>query len=130
MPIFNYSNLFNRDTKLYTSTGTFSVSFLIVTLPMLLLSLFAFFILSLILNINMFNFLAAKWNWRYLLWSIILGGGSGLGLYYIKFSGYRLYEYLLAYLRPKKVYNNRTDKRKRLFNFDNRNVDTIIEEIL
>ena len=38
-------------------------------------------------------------------------------MWYIQFAGYRLYQYLLAYIKPKKVYSN--DFRLREYKFSN-----------
>jgi hypothetical protein len=57
-----------------------------------------------------------------------LGIGIGYGLYNIKFAGYRLYEYLFAYLRPKKVYMN--DWKHTEFKLTNITISGFIRHIL
>ncbi|MBQ8218160.1 MAG: hypothetical protein IJZ79_02540 [Bacilli bacterium] len=111
MIIYNYSSLQKRDTKIYNVggyniAGGFSVEFLKVVGPVALAIIAVGFLLSLPFGISFFNPFSANFvTWYTVLW-LILGIGTGCGLWYIQFAGYRLYQYLGAYFKPKKVYMN------------------------
>lgn len=111
MVLYNYSGLKQRDTKLYNIggyniAGGFSVNFLTVTGPVLILFIILGWLIGLIFNISFFNPFADNFNWVFTVVFIALGIAVGLGLYKIQFAGYRLYQYLMAYFKPKKVYTN------------------------
>jgi hypothetical protein len=111
MYLFNYTSLKTRDTKIYNIGGTgiaggLSIEFLKVVAPMAIVGILVGTILGLPFRINFFNPFSENFHaWWTIMW-LVLGIGSGLGLWYIQFAGYRLYEYLIAYLKPKKVYMN------------------------
>lgn len=111
MILHNYSSLQKRDTKIYNVggyniAGGFSVEFLKVVAPVLIVTIIAGFILSLFLGISFFNPFSDNFKLPYTLITIGIGIALGCALWYIQFAGYRLYEYLGAYLKPKKVYVN------------------------
>lgn len=111
MYLFNYTSLKTRDTKIYNIGGTsiaggLSIEFLKVVGPMAIVGILVGTILGLPFGINFFNPFSENFHaWWTIMW-LVLGIGSGLGLWYIQFAGYRLYQYLIAYLKPKKVYMN------------------------
>ena len=111
MKLFNYSGLKSRDTKIYNIggyniAGGFSVNFLTVTGPALLVFIIIGWLLSYVFGLSFFNPFAENFSAVYTLSFIIVGILVGLGLYKIQFAGYRLYQYLGAYFKPKKVYTN------------------------
>ena len=111
MLLYNYSTLRNRDTKIYNiggynMAGGFSVEFLKIVAPVAIGILLIGFLLSYVFNVSMFNPFNKNFSLMYLIVFLGLGIGAGCALWFIKFSGYRLYQYLYAYLKPKKVYSN------------------------
>lgn len=111
MILYNYSSLRSRDTKIYNiggynMAGGLSIEFLKIVAPVTLAIIAVGFILSLFFGISFFNPFSENFvAWYTIIWSG-LGIGAGCALWFIQFAGYRLYEYLLAYLKPKKVYSN------------------------
>lgn len=111
MILYNYSSLRNRDTKIYNiggynMAGGLSIEFLKVVAPVAGIFIAVGAVLSLLLGFSFFNPLSANFHaWYTIIW-LALGIGIGCGLWFIQFSGYRLYEYLIAYFKPKKVYSN------------------------
>lgn len=138
--LFDYSNLIKRDTKIYSIGGVgipggLSINFAKVVFPVAIVVIFLGYLLSLLLGLNMFNFMDGltgirEWHWKYLITCVIIGVLTGLGLWNINVGGYRLYQYLLAYFRPKKVYTNNSDVRNREFKFHNITIKTIIRQEL
>lgn len=111
MIVFNYSSLQKRDTKIYNIggyniAGGFSVEFLKVVGPVALAIILVGLIISIPFGIDFINPLSKNFVAGYTVTWLILGIGIGCGLWYIQFSGYRLYQYLVAYFKPKKVYMN------------------------
>lgn len=122
MILYNYSSLKKRDTKIYDvggykMAGGFSVEFLKVTGPVALIIIAIGFVLSLVFGINFFNPFDETFQLWYTLTFLVVGIAVGCGMWYIQFAGYRLYQYLLAYIKPKKVYSN--DFRLREYKFSN-----------
>lgn len=122
MILYNYSSLKKRDTKIYDvggykMAGGFSVEFLKVTGPVALIIIAIGFVLSLVFGISFFNPFDETFQLWYTLTFLIVGIAVGCGMWYIQFAGYRLYQYLLAYIKPKKVYSN--DFRLREYKFSN-----------
>ncbi len=111
MYLFNYTSLKQRDTKIYniggkSISGGISIDFLKVTAPVAIGIILIGVIIGAPFGINFINPWSPGFHaWWTIMW-LILGIGVGLGLWYIQFAGYRLYEYLIAYLKPKKVYQN------------------------
>ena len=133
MIIYNYSSLQKRDTKIYNVggyniAGGFSVDFLTVVGPVFLVINFVGFLLSLLLRINFFNPFGENFIAGYTATFVVLGIAIGCGLWYIPISGYRLYQYLIAYLKPKKVYVN--DFRRTNFNLTNVKIKAFVKNIL
>ena len=111
MILWNYSGLKSRDTKIYSVggyniAGGFSVSFLAVLAPVTIVFLIVGGLLGMLFNISMINPLADNFSLTWLMVWLIPGMLIGYGLYRIQFKGYRLYQYILAYIKPKKVYSN------------------------
>lgn len=122
MILYNYSSLKKRDTKIYDvggykMAGGFSVEFLKVTGPVALIIIAIGFVLSLVFGISFFNPFDETFQLWYTLTFLIVGIAVGCGMWYIQFAGYRLYQYLLAYIKPKKVYSN--DFKLREYKFSN-----------
>lgn len=118
MRVFNFSGLRSRDKKIYSfggakisSTGI-STNFLKIVTPVAGVFLLLGIIIQTILGKNFFNPFGPDFSMTYVV--IFLGGGIGLGcaLWYIKLESYRLYEYLLAYFRPKKTMHNLNTRNK------------------
>ena len=75
----------------------------------------------------MYNFLGGNWNSTYLIVWLGFGVGVGMALLYINVGGYKLYQYLLAYLTPKKVYTNINREEHKKYNI---RIESIIKEEL
>ena len=108
MIVYNYTSLKKRETKIYNIggyniAGGIGTDFLIVLGPCVLVAIVLGCIISIPFGISFFT----------LFW-LILGISVGLLLWYVQFGGYKLYQYLGAYFRPKKVYqcNWRKTERK------------------
>lgn len=111
MIIYNYSSLQKRDTKIYNiggyqMAGGFSVEFLKVVAPVAIAIIAVGAILGIPFGVNFINPFSPNFHAWYTIMFLILGIGAGCGLWYIQFAGYRLYQYLAAYFKPKKVYMN------------------------
>lgn len=111
MRLYNYTALKSRDTKLYNIggyniTGGLSIEFLKVVLPVVIVFILLGYFISIPFGISFFNPLSANFSAKYTIIWLALGIGIGCALWYIQFSGYRLYQYLIAYFKPKKVYTN------------------------
>lgn len=133
MILYNYSSLQKRDTKIYNVggynlAGGFSVEFLKVVGPAALIVTLLGAILSIPFGISFFNPFSEKFIWQFTVFFILLGIGIGCGLWYIQFSGYRLYQYLGAYFKPKKVYMN--DFRHTEFQLTNFKIKAFVKNIL
>jgi len=133
MILYNYSSLQKRDTKIYNVggyniAGGFSVEFLKVTGPVALIIVGVGFLLSLVFGISFFNPFAENFVWQYTVLWLALGIGAGCALWYIQFAGYRLYQYLAAYFKPKKVYMN--DFKHTEFKLTNIKIKAFVKNIL
>ena len=112
MPLWNYSSLRRREKKIYSLAGTqisstgISVSFLKIVAPFAIFTALIGIIICVILQKNLMFPLDKDFNFTFTIISIGSGTGVGLALWYIKVQTYRLYEYLIAYLRPKYTYHN------------------------
>lgn len=108
--IYNYSRLMKRERRIYNAgfqiSGGVSVNFFKIWLPMSIGVFIIGWFISLIFKINMLNVLGENFNANYLIFWIVLSIGISSALYLFEFAGYKLYEYLYAYLRPKKVITN------------------------
>lgn len=111
MILYNFSSLKTRDKKVYSIGGThvsdtgISTSFLKVVGPAAAVILTLSIIICVILKKNFFNPLGPNFSFSYVIITLALGIGIGCALWYIKIEQYRLYEYLFAYLKPKKMYH-------------------------
>lgn len=111
MILYNYSSLSQRDTKIYDIggyqiPGGFSINFLKVVGPVFLVINIIGAIIGAIFRISYLNPFSDRFIPAYTITWLILGIAIGCGLWYIQFAGYRLYQYLIAYFKPKKVYTN------------------------
>ena len=111
MILYNYSSLQKRDTKIYNVggydiAGGFSIEFLKVVGPAFLAIFGVGAVIGLLFRVNFYNPFGAHFSLPYLMVWLILGLAVSLSLWYIQFAGYRLYEYLLAYFKPKRIYMN------------------------
>lgn len=132
MILYNYSSLKKRDTKLYNVggyniAGGFSVAFLKVVAPVFLIGIVIGVILGLPFGINFFNPFSEHFVWQWTVFWLVIGILVGCGLWYIQFAGYRLYQYLIAYFKPKKVYIN--DNRNTEFKLTNITIKTFVKSI-
>lgn len=133
--LYNYSNLQKRDQKIYSIagyglSGGMSVNFAKVVVPIALIIIIIGLIIGSIFGVNAINPFGGNWNWRFLVFIVILGNVVGLALWNIQFSGYRLYQYLIAYIKPKKVYTNEPNISKREFKLHNFTIKATIKNIL
>ena len=141
MYLFNYSSLKQRDTKIYdiggkSISGGLSIDFLKVTLrgnaQRVISSVHPFCekyksLLGIPFGISVIPLTANFKLWWLVIW-LALGIGVGLGLWYIQFAGYRLYQYLIAYLKPKKVYMN--DWKTTEFHLTDVSIKSMVKKIL
>lgn len=111
MRLYNYSSLRTRESKLYNVggyniAGGMSIEFLKVVGPMALVGIILGCLIAIPFGISFFNPFSDKFIAGYTITWLVIGIGSGCALWYIQFAGYRLYQYLAAYFKPKKVYTN------------------------
>lgn len=111
MILYNYSSLQKRDTKIYNVggyniAGGFSVEFLKVVAPVAIGIIAIGAILGIPFGISFFNPFGGHFKPAWTIFWTAIGIGAGCALWYIQFAGYRLYQYLAAYFKPKKVYMN------------------------
>ena len=133
MKLYNYTSLKKRDTKIYNIggyniAGGLSINFLIVVAPVAIAFIVLGVIIGLPFGISFFNPLDENFHLAYTLTFVIVGVLAGMGLYKIQFAGYRLYQYLIAYLTPKKVYYN-GPKRALEYKMTNIKFNTFIKHI-
>lgn len=133
MILYNYSSLQKRDTKIYNVggyniAGGFSVEFLKVVGPAIIVCLILGGIISIPFGISFLNPFNESFIWQYTVFFLVLGIASGCALWYIQFAGYRLYQYLSAYFKPKKVYIN--DFKNTEFNLTNIKIKAFVKNIL
>lgn len=132
MYLFNYSSLKQRDTKIYdiggkSISGGLSIDFLKVTAPVAIAIFIVGALLGIPFGISVIPLTANFKLWWLVIW-LALGIGVGLGLWYIQFAGYRLYQYLIAYLKPKKVYMN--DWKTTEFHLTDVSIKAMVKKIL
>ena len=133
VPLYNYTSLKTEDTKIYdiggyNIPGGLSLAFTKVVAPVVVAFIAIGVIIGKIFHIPFINFLDPKFNLIYPLIWIGLGALFGFGLWYIQFQGYRLYQYLLAYIKPKKCYMN--DWRHTEVKLTNFKIKTLVRHIL
>lgn len=132
MKIYNYTSLQTRDTKIYSvggvnMAGGMSVEFLKVVGPVVIVVLLAGFIISIPFGISFFNPFSSKFVPAYTIIWLVLGIITGVGLWKIQFAGFRLYQYLAAYIKPKKVYGN--DFKHTVHSLTNVEIDAFVKNI-
>lgn len=133
MFVYNFSRLKQRDQKIYNIGGYnfangISFNFLMVVAPVAIILILLFFLLSLAFGLNYFNPMAENFSAKYTIITLALSIGAGCALWFIRVSTYRLYEYLLAYIKPKKSYTN--DFKLKEYKFTNVKIDSKIKHIL
>lgn len=133
MVLFNYSSLKNRDTKIYSIgghniAGGLSINWISVVGPAILVFIILGWLISIPFKINFFNPLGDNFVPAFTLIFLGLGIVCGCLLWYVQFSGYRLYQYLIAYFKPKKVYTNEFKTRE--YKFNKIKIDSMIKTIL
>ena len=133
VPLYNYTSLKTEDTKIYdiggyNIPGGLSLAFTKVVAPVVVAFIAVGVIIGKIFHIPFINFLDPKFNLIYPLIWIGLGALFGFGLWHIQFQGYRLYQYLIAYFKPKAVYHN--DFKHTRVKFTNVKIDAFVKNIL
>lgn len=133
MILYNYTSLKQRDTKIYNIggynlTGGISVNFLTVVGPAFLATVLIGALIGLPFGVNFINPFSAGFHGKYTFIWCALGIGIGCALWYVQFSGYRLYQYLIAYFKPKAVYHN--DFKHTRVKFTNVKIDAFVKNIL
>lgn len=111
MKMNNYTSVKNREQRLYELGGKkfssgISISMLQFVVPVSVGIIIIGAIIAKFMGIAFFNPFNPNFKVGYTLFWLALSIGTALALYNIPVTGYRLYEYLLAYLRPKKVYTS------------------------
>lgn len=134
---YNYTKLMKREKRIYNAgfeiPGGISYTVFKVCVPIFLVIVLIGWFISLFFNINMFNPLEDNFNLTYTLIIFVIGIGIAGSLYWIEFGGYRLYEYLIAYMRPKKVITNQESSdgkhiRNKVRNLTNIKYKTIVRK--
>ena len=132
MRVFNYTSLRTREAKIYDIAGYqiaggLSVEFLKVVAPVAIVIFAIGFFIGCILGISINPF---DDNFKLVYWLVFLALGIAAGcvLWYVQFAGYRLYQYLGAYFKPKKTYTN--DFKLTEYKFTDVKVNAIIKNIL
>ena len=133
MKLYNYTAIKQKETKIYDIGGYkmssgLSVDFLKIFLPIVGAFLIIGFLFSFLFNVSMFNPFSDSFSLGYLLFWLIFGCLIGGALWYVQFSGYRLYMYLLAYFRPKKTYS--TSFKTKQINLHNYKIKGFVKNIL
>jgi hypothetical protein len=132
MVLYNYTSLKTRDTKIYNVggyniAGGLSVEFMKVVGPCIIVFIILGCIISIPFGINFLNPLGDNFHPKFTVIMIGLGIAIGCGLWYIQFAGYRLYQYLGAYFKPKKVYMN--DFKHTIYKQNNLKYNTMVKNI-
>jgi len=119
MILYNYSGLKKRDNKIYSVAGTkvsttgISTSFLTVIGPSFLVWALLFIGITVAVGKgSVYIPLSPNFNLIYTIISLFGGIGVGCIFWYVKIETYRLYEYLIAYFKPKKTYHNLNTRNK------------------
>lgn len=118
MILYNYTSLKKRDKKVYSVAGAnisqtgISTSFLKVVAPCTLATTLVGVIICVLLNKNFFYPLGEDFSFPFVLFFIGSGLSAGLAGWYIKVESYRLYEYVRAYIKPKKTYHTENSRNR------------------
>ena len=132
---YNYTALMSKDMKIYAIGNTvisqsgLSISFLKIVAPMAVLGTVIGLGLNALLGTHYYDLLGGNFNLTYFLLTTGLGTALGLALYYVKPGPYRLYEYIIAWSKPKYIYNNEGKRAKRQY-YKKIKVDGMIEGVL
>lgn len=130
--LYNYSGLANKEQKIYSIGDTkisatgISISFLKITAPTAIIGTIIGLVINGILGTHFYAIGTSSFNFTYILATTGLGIAIGLGLWYIPVQNYKLYEWILAYFRPKYIYNNEGQIAKRQ-KYTNIKVEGIVE---
>lgn len=132
MILYNYTSLRQRDTKIYNVggynlAGGMSVEFLKVVGPVVLIVMILGGLISIPFGISYLNPFGAHFVPKYTITFLVIGIAIGCALWYIPVAGYRLYQYLIAYFKPKKVYMN--DFRHTEFILNNIKIKTFVKNL-
>ena len=112
MRLYNYTALSDEDDKIYSIGGTkisstgISMASIKMIGPFIGGGVFFLLVISIISGKQYWNPLGNDFSAGVLLWTVGLWGGIGAALFYIRVQSYRLYEWLIARLKPKYIYNN------------------------
>ncbi len=112
MRLYNYTALSDEDDKIYSIGGTkisstgISMASIKMIGPFIGVGVFFLLVISIISGKQYWNPLGNDFSAGVLLWTVGLWGGIGAALFYIRVQSYRLYEWLIARLKPKYIYNN------------------------
>ena len=132
MILYNYTSLRQRDTKIYNVggyniAGGMSVEFLKIVGPVAFSIIVFGVILGIPFGINFINPFSSNFIPQYTITFIVLGILAGCALWYIPIAGYKLYQYLFAYFKPKHVYVN--DFKNTIYTLTNFSIKTFIRNI-
>ena len=132
--VHNYTALKQRDMKIYNVggyniSGGFSVEFLKVVGPVAI-ALIIFFVLlaKFVFGLDYVSFSSPNFSATYTIFTLIISIAIACGLWYIQIGGYRLYFYLLAYIKPKKMY--RLAFKETPIVFTNIKINAVVHSIL
>ena len=132
---WNYTSLKTTDTKIYgiggyNIAGGLSIEFLKVVAPVAIGFMVVGGVIGMFFGISFLNPFSQdlKFVWQYTLSWTALGIGIGMVLWHIQFAGYRLYQYLGAYLKPKKCYSN--DFKLTEYKLNNVKINAFVKHLL
>lgn len=133
--IYNYSSVFQRDSKVYEIGGVtlsdgIRTDRLKIMIPILLFFVFIGYNLGKLFGYSLFNVFSADFSLYYTTTILVLGLVVGIILYDVKITTIRLYEYLIAYFKPRKYYTNENHIRKRIYKPTTVIVDELFRSIL
>jgi hypothetical protein len=134
--IFNYSSVFKRDNKIHDVAGLFTISDgirverLKVMIPAFLIIALFGYLLGGILNFSLINIFNDNFSFKYTTTVFTIGIVVGIILYDVKITTIRLYEYLIAYFKPRRYYTNENHVRNRIYKPTTVEVNEIFRSIL
>lgn len=110
MILYSYSSIAKREKKIYSIGGTkisstgVSITFMKVMGPAVAVFFIVGELISILLGKHYYNVFSNDFSMKYTIFWLLNGIITGACLWYVKIDTYRLYEYLRAYLEPKKIY--------------------------